>query len=258
MAIEVLDELLAKVIAAAIRTTVDTFLVNSFGSLGNDSTDEPTDQDVVDHDGFQERAKQSITETKDNTNTQDNWDITNMREDLARMRADIQRVRASISTPGHQLLWDAQGLVRASDSLGNYGDPTVREEFQDEITLLRAEAKEVADAAEVAAHEHTVNQSLNQVIHNTSSVKSIIADIDQAIESLRRQGRLAAHIVIAARLGKERAARYRSQKKIDDAKVAEAGGSKTKGERLRREGAELMAQDWAQAFPGEPSPSVPT
>lgn len=54
---------------------------------------------------------------------------------------------------------------------------------------------------------------------------------------------------------KERAARYRSQKKLDEAEVAAAGGNMRKADKLRKEASVLLTQDWAQAFPGEYAPT---
>jgi hypothetical protein len=38
--------------------------------------------------------------------------------------------------------------------------------------------------------------------------------------------------------------------------MAEAGGNLKKAEKLRREAAEVIKQDWTYVFPGEPVPSI--
>ena len=57
------------------------------------------------------------------------------------------------------------------------------------------------------------------------------------------------------RLVKERLAWFRARKRLDEADVAEAGGRIIKSEKLRREAAVLLKQDWAEVFPGEKPPS---
>jgi hypothetical protein len=52
-----------------------------------------------------------------------------------------------------------------------------------------------------------------------------------------------------------RLARYRAQKKLDEAEVAEAGGSTKKAAKLRAEAGAVLALDWSRAFPGEQNPA---
>jgi hypothetical protein len=186
---------------------------------------------------------------------QDKWALEQFSRNLDRSRADVQRIRASVSAPGSQLMWEADAVVRNIDSWISNTDSAVRDQHRDAIAVLQTEAAGVAEAAKVATYEHAIRKALTQTLHTASSVRSIIGAIDQAVDALRGCGKLTDQVAGLARQGKERAARFRYQKKSDEAKVAEAGGSKSKAQRLRREALELLAQDWAQAFPGEQPPA---
>lgn len=211
-----------------------------------------------------ETAKQEVpsqTKHEVSSQTETEWQqrdfesrVARLKEDLDRHQKHIDRVRAAIATPGSQLLWEARSLLAASERIGEYYETNIQDTFRSEINSLRAEAKEVAIEAEVAAHEHEIHQALTQTIYNSGSVKAIIENIDHSLISLQRMSRLQEKTVLQAREGKARAARYRCQKKLDEAEVAEVGGNGSKAQKLRREAAVLLSQDWAQAFPDEQPP----
>ncbi len=184
------------------------------------------------------------------------WQLKSLVESMERIRSTIVRVRAAADAPGHQVLWDAQRLLEDADQLDHYIDSSLKTKYKDEFAQLRAEAKQAAREAERAAHTKMIQEHTTQVIHNASSVKSVIAGIDRAIDALRKLGPVPDDLSQVARQGKERAARYRSQKKLDEADVAVAGGNARKAEKLRKEAAALLTQDWAQTFPGEQAPSA--
>jgi hypothetical protein len=82
----------------------------------------------------------------------------------------------------------------------------------------------------------------------------LIADVDTALKGLSDQGKLATELQETGRRMKERAARWRSEKRLADADVAQAGGSEKRATRLRAEAAVLWAQDYAKAILTPPCP----
>ncbi len=182
------------------------------------------------------------------------WGRKQALDGLARLRESIERVRAGMVEGGQQLLWNAQFLRDSAERADDYLDASVKTAFLPEFQALQREAKSVAAEAEVLAHSHALREAAVQLIHNASSVRSIIAAVDESIGFLSQKGRFPPDLQGLGRSAKERAARFRAQKKLDDADVASAGGNEKKADKLRREATVLLAQDWVQAFPGEQPP----
>lgn len=177
------------------------------------------------------------------------WQHQRALQDLDRLREHIDRVKAGIVAAGPIQLWDFDSLRVAANSIDDYLDPRIKAILLNQVQQLRQEAQLVADKAEVAAHSRIIAEAGSQVIHSASSVRSIISAVDDSLALLKRKDRLSSDIEDLARRAKERAARYRSQKKLDEAEVAEAGGNSKKADKLRKEAAVTLTQDWAQAFP---------
>lgn len=87
-------------------------------------------------------------------------------------------------------------------------------------------------------------------------MKSLLNWLEDAENALRERGNLTEEVQNEVHTAKERFAWHRTKKRLEDAKVAEAGGNFKKAERLRREAAETIRQDWALVFPGESVPSI--
>ncbi len=184
------------------------------------------------------------------------WQHERALQNIDRLREHIDRVKAGMVGAGPLQLWDFESLRMSATSVDDYLDPRVKAILLNQIQALQHEAAVVADQAELAAHVRTISDAGSQIIHSASSVRSIIATVDDSIGFLRRKGKLSPDIEDLARKAKERAARYRSQKKSDEADVAEAGGNAKKADKLKREAAVILTQDWCQAFPGQAPPTV--
>lgn len=115
-------------------------------------------------------------------------------------------------------------------------------------------------------HEANIQRLATTPIMNVNSARKVIVEIDKSLEALEELwanglpgGDAPAvpsdeSVRELAHRGKERAARYRAQRKLEEAAVKHAGGERWRATRLKQEAAELLAQDWAQAFPGETPP----
>jgi hypothetical protein len=186
----------------------------------------------------------------------ESWQLHRAEEDLERIDQSIERLEAMLGAPAGLQLWDAEGLKRSVDRCDEYMDKTIRERFAARIVELKRRAYNVASRVEAACFANEIRGSATQVIHSSSSVRSIIATVDRAAVALTNCGQLTPELAQTARAVKERAARYRCDKKLGEAEVAAAGGSDKRADKLRREAVAIIAQDWAQAFPGEPPPSI--
>ena len=172
-------------------------------------------------------------------------------QDVARQ---IERVRGVMSTPDGPPDWAIANLRGAAQSLGEGLDDRLRAEFGPQIEAVRFEAMHVADAAEIRSHSDYLRICDQDVFKSVVSARGTIEAIDESVARLRALAALDGSLAEAARRGKERAVRYRGQKRIDAAEVAEAGGNSKKGAKLRAEAAVMLRQDWAMGFPGETAP----
>lgn len=183
------------------------------------------------------------------------WQRERAVADLDRLRQTIQRVRSAFIDPGPQLLWQGQSLRQSAEYSGSYLDPQIEASFRPEFLALQKEALDLADEGEIAAFTSALREAATQLIHNASSVRSIISSVDDAATELKKRERWTEDLERLQRFAKERAARFRSQRALDEADVAAAGGNSKKTDKLRREAAVLLTQDWLQAFPGEAPPA---
>lgn len=126
----------------------------------------------------------------------------------------------------------------------------------EEMGRLREKALAVANTAEIIYYRQRINQFAATPVTNISAMKSLLNRVEKVKDALSERGSLTEEIQTQVRSVKERFASNRAQKKLEDAKVAEAGGNFKKAEKLRREAAEVIKQDWSYVFPGEPVPGI--
>jgi hypothetical protein len=181
----------------------------------------------------------------------------NLTEDLDELHRETERARARVGTPEILTGWEGGHLRQRADNIGHRMPAQVREHFAEQIASARTAANTVADELEAAGFYGLLLKARDRAIHGPSRVAAIIAEADRATKELERRDKLTPELQQLVRQVKERAARYRWQKKMDEADVAEAGGNAKKAAKLRAEAGAVLAQDWPRAFPGEPLPSSP-
>jgi hypothetical protein len=159
----------------------------------------------------------------------------------ARFQEDLAAARANLEHPERIAPWDGLHLRQ---SAGIYTDDAG----------ARREALAVADELEIGYAGVQIERALAEPITSTASLPKHHRAIGFALMELEKRGRLTPALRQRARAARERLARYRAQKKLDDAAVAEAGGNAKKAAKLRAEAAVVLSQDWSKAFPGEPPP----
>ena len=161
----------------------------------------------------------------------------------ARFQGDLAAARANLAHPERIGSWDSLHLRQA---VGLYAtDDTARRE-----------ALAVADSLDVGFAGAQLERALTEPITSVAGLPKHHRAIGFALQELEKRGRFTDELRQRARAARERLARYRAQKKLDDAAVSEAGGNAKKAEKLRREAAALLAQDWPRAFAGEPPPPL--
>ncbi|HEY0073732.1 MAG TPA: hypothetical protein VGB77_06485 [Abditibacteriaceae bacterium] len=131
-------------------------------------------------------------------------------------------------------------------------------QFNTEFEEIKKRVYPVADEAEFLAYAQLIEETQSQAIFNTSSVQSIYRQLNEATAHLESHGILTDDLRQKIRQSRERAAWHRAKKKLSEAEVAIAGGTSAKAEKLKREAAVLIAQDWSVAFPGETPPDLQT
>ncbi len=144
-----------------------------------------------------------------------------------------------------------RGFVRvAMDEV----DETAQAMCRDEIAARETLAAELAEDAERMVCEVAIQDAECRPIYNVGTVRRILATTDDALNRLSEHGGVTEAHYVKIRAARERAARYRHDKRAAEAEVALAGNQR-RAERLLREAKILLEQDWAEAFPGEELPT---
>jgi hypothetical protein len=184
------------------------------------------------------------------------WRRQQFEDAIERLRRDLTRVRSSLADPATLNVWDPDNLRSTAESLAQWVEGALEPAYTDLCRELRSEAVELAHQAAYALVRHAIGEASTRPIHSISSAKSILASLEDARESLQRLGKLTPAHLEELRRAKERAARYRAKKLLDDAEVALAGGNAKKHAKLMAEAGVMLRQDWSEAFPGDSPPPL--
>lgn len=161
----------------------------------------------------------------------------NETEGRARLQRELEAARANLAHSERIAPFDAMHLRQSAAIYGT-----------DES---RAEVNALAADLEMAFHTAAIGRVLQEPIASTASLRKQLRILEYAASELAIAGRLTPELEAQARAGRERLARFRSQKKLDDAAVAQAGGNAKKAAKLRAEAGVVLAQDWASYFLGD-------
>jgi hypothetical protein len=158
-----------------------------------------------------------------------------------RLKQDLAAARLNLQYPSRIGAFDAIHLRQSA--------------YYTEDEAERQEAATLAEQLEVAFAGAQIERALIEPIASPASLPKHYRAIDHAVAELEKRSRLTPELQQRARAAKERLARFRAQKKLDEAEVAEAGGNAKKTARLRAEADVVLAQDWARAFPSDAAPA---
>lgn len=150
--------------------------------------------------------------------------------------------------------WDAAAIRDGCDDLDNDWDEELKAKCADRLRDTRQKALEIAGELETTAHLNNIEADLHRRITSVLIIQRIREQMEKAIEFLNMKGVLTPQLQQRIRQGQERAARFRADKKLSDARVAEAGGRTKSAEMLKREAVAVLAMDWESFFPGETPP----
>ena len=181
------------------------------------------------------------------------WDEALVQEQIQRVRSISERLRDTLQRrPQDLTLQDLDQLQRETGQIGfNVSREHVQKHAQ-AIAAAKAEAREVATQVELVYLTARIRDAGSLLIATAAAVLKVYGTVNRALEALQRSGQLTPGLEAEGRAAKERAARFRAQKKLDEAEVSEAGGNAKKATRLRAEAGVVWAQDFAKAFPGAP------
>jgi len=158
--------------------------------------------------------------------------------------------------PDQLSVWDARAILDGSDVLDQAWDDEFKAKCANQLRATRKEALAIADELENTAHLNNIEVSRQRRISSILIIQRIREQMEMAIEFFNRKGKLTPYLQQRIREAQERAARFRSEKKLAEAQIAEAAGRSQPSERLKREAAAMLIQDWASFFPGETPPSI--
>lgn len=116
---------------------------------------------------------------------------------------------------------------------------------------LRSKSKAFLEEAWPQVVQEVIEKCLNWEFKNTNSVGSMLTELNDIVRLSAEYKPLTLEEEATVRAIKERGARYRYNKKMGDAEIAEAAGTVVKAENLRKEAKAMLAQDWAKMFSGE-------
>jgi hypothetical protein len=197
----------------------------------------------------------------DDSDSEDERDGLNADNEDEEEREPFERINHELDDLENQLKrnlttrsWEARLLRDKTNEMDEYWGKKKRKEHAEELKRVKERANALAEEAEIQAHTNTINKCMTAQIINASSVKSILRDLDNSADELRLKDKLSDELSQKVRTAKERLAWHRAKKKLDESRVAEAGGSHIKGEKYKREAETLLEQDWTLIFPNEQPP----
>jgi predicted nucleic acid-binding Zn-ribbon protein len=182
----------------------------------------------------------------------DEDEVTDDFEDINQEMADLE---TQLADGNITRLWAGQRLRDSARNLGSYWPTKKKRALSEELKKVKERALAIADQAEMAALSNMINECLRAAFTSSVSVASTVKKLTEVQVELQRRKKLTPELKQQIREGKERAARHRARKKLNDAQIAQAGGSLIKYEKYKREAEAILKQDWATIFPKEQLPS---
>lgn len=154
-------------------------------------------------------------------------------------------------------IWLAEELLQRIETLEEISKRKgPKEENVDTIIALVNKGKEVGEKVLDYAYEKKVEECNKKTLFNITSIQGVIEQLDTAYDYFERKGKLTQERSSKIRKAKERAAWFRAKKKLEEAKVAEAGGRNVRASNLRGEATAILEQDWYLALPNEDAPKI--
>lgn len=199
-------------------------------------------------------SRESDRNEHDDRDELDDPDDDEVTDDFEHINQEIADLETQLADGNITRLWVGQRLRDTARSLGSFWPTKKKRALSEEIKKVKEKALAIADQAEMAALSNTVNECLMAAFTSSASVTSTVKKLTEVQVELQRRKKITPELKQQIRAGKERAARHRARKKLNDAQIAKAGGSLIKYDRYTREAEAIFKQDWATIFPKDQVP----
>lgn len=143
-----------------------------------------------------------------------------------------------------------------SEVLDDLEDKPVGEQLLKELSEFKEECEIFIGESEIAWATRIIEGASDRDIYNVSSVKSIVKEVDYARSFLLARGVSVGHLEEIIYAAKVKCSRYRADKKLLAAEIAEKIGERQKAQKLKLEAQAMLAQDWREIFKNENFPNI--
>lgn len=184
-----------------------------------------------------------------------NYELESAKDDLKYFKKDIKKLARDIEKEKVNR-WELSGMSERMDELLEEHEEDVIEQFSSEVANLKGMLTPLLKEGEIVCSKSLLHEAADRLIHNISSIKSIVSDIDEASSALEEHGALEYCHEEMIRETKERCATYRAKKKMLDAEIAENSGNDAKAYKLKAEANALLMQDWKLIIKNNNYPEV--
>jgi len=178
------------------------------------------------------------------------YDLEAADDEFERIQAAAQRLRDESRRHRSGRFSSALHLEEWARTLGNSWPTRMRKKKAAAILKLQAQIAPFASETILAAAADEISMVREEPILNVQQAERMQRDLDALEDALSARNALA-QFSESLRAARERVARFRWQKKVDEAEVAEAGGNEKKATKLRGEALAMLRQDWRRAFGSE-------
>lgn len=172
---------------------------------------------------------------------------------IERARDAYHRLKEKVDS-GTVMHYDIGSLRNYAETLKSVAPsdtPTQNNDFD----AIKADINALLSSAEPALFNRVLEDGLHGTLKNINSVFAKDDRIKYALDRFSKHHEVTPEIITKVRQAKERGARFRSQRKLASAKVAEDAGFSVRAAGLRREASAILSQDWEIIFPGEVAPT---
>lgn len=147
----------------------------------------------------------------------DEPDEDEVTDDFENIKQEMADLETQLADGNITRLWAGQRLRDSARNLGSYWPTKKKRALSEEIKKVKERALAIADQAELAALSNMINECLSAAFTSSVSVASTVKKLTEVQVELLRRKKLAPEFKQQIREGKERAARHRAKKKLNDA-----------------------------------------
>ena len=174
---------------------------------------------------------------------------------VERSQKRLDDMERSLEVGAADSFWELPNAEQFIDQLDFAWDVELKKQHSEEYQRLKLRAVEIEERAAEAYHTRAISDALGSGIRSSMQVKSLLKRLQTAGLYFEKKGKLNEDLRARLRSALESLAWHRARKMLDDAEVAEAGGSIKKGSKLRAQAKVVLRQDWARVLGQKPLPN---